>query len=221
MVKDSQLSSGAEAYVGKYYGKTTRIIVVSLDIGGYAENIDDRRKTIENLQYEKCNPHMKGTYTILETILKNEINEDNPFLYYSMTNSSKCSVLDNTMNMAPKFFFDNCKEFALEEIFILEPQIIITQGTKAKQILDPEKLDDDIIIKAINKLNIIEEIVYSWVVPVVKEFVFLTKISDKKIITICTPHPSARDGRWQKFLRMSLTPIVAIAIILTNDPFKI
>jgi hypothetical protein len=70
---------------------------------------------------------------------------------------------------------------------------------------------------AIKKLEITNEIVYSWIVPIIKEYVFLTNISDNKFITICTPHPSARDGRWQKFLRISLAPVVTISKLLAVD----
>lgn len=207
-VPGKPISKGAEAYVGRNYGEVTKILVVSLDIGGEAEDLDSRRKTIEKGEYK--NPHMKGTYLLLQELLKQQIGNDNPFLYCSMINSSKCAINDGMANMAPKNFFINCKPYTIQEISTLEPNLIVVQGAIAKRILATKPLDDTAIQNAIRSLGIHNNTVFKWIIPLIQEYVYKVDILGIDILALCVPHPSARDGRWQKFVRTSLKPICDI-----------
>ena len=132
------LTKGAEAHVGEKYGKPIRLVVISLDTGGdpkeeYGEALLERRKTIQAETYDCANPHMKGTIETLWHLYGRDKSESDLLKRFAMTNSAKCSGKDESKtSMVPDKLYKNCKEHGLAELKELKPQLIVTQGAKAR-----------------------------------------------------------------------------------------
>jgi len=96
------LMNGAEAHLGTHYGEIAKILVLSLDTGGDAENINVRTEKIEAIVYETENQHMKGTIDILFDLFSNyHLNKIDVLKHFSMTNAAKCSAADNNADKLP------------------------------------------------------------------------------------------------------------------------
>lgn len=78
-----------------------------------------------------------------------EIHKIKPF--YAATNSAKCCMNNERRSQADKILFENCREYLLSELSILNPDILVTQGKYARMVA--EKIQ---IIKILHKENISE-----------------------------------------------------------------
>lgn len=186
---------GSEAHVGSNYGEPFKVLIVSLDRGKEAENIDNRTKEIEGLREEVLNPHMKGTLATLKVILSDvKVNEDvELFRQFAMINAAKCCIGLN-MNQAPWRFFKNCMDYTRGEIEILEPDVIITQGRRAADVfglLYPDLKDKGEWYKRKGEIS----------------------LNNKKVLVTCFAHPSARGNKWKnewkRFVKEGLPKIIA------------
>jgi uracil-DNA glycosylase len=73
---------------------------------------------------------MIGTKMIISNILQYE--KDEALKHYVMTNSCKCTRADTkSMDQLPEFFYEQCAEYKIKEIAIVEPDIIYLQGKRA------------------------------------------------------------------------------------------
>lgn len=134
-----------EAFVGSEYEKGTlpRLLFVSLDPGSSDNN--PKRRTVQSVRYweeHKCDveelPKYRHWYRthelawILLKRLKPDLEIQDSHLYFAHVNSVKCCVSNDDHKSAPAVLFRNCREYLDQEIVILKPDILITQGNWAK-----------------------------------------------------------------------------------------
>ena len=150
--KGRDLVKGAEAHVGEKYGDPIRIVVISLDTGGdpkkkFGECLLKRRKIIKSVTYDspETNPHMKGTIETLSHLYGRDKREDAHYLLkrFAMTNSAKCSGKDESMKSVPDKLYENCRDHGLAELKKLNPQLVVTQGVKARELLCCQDIDEE------------------------------------------------------------------------------
>lgn len=211
------LHNGAEAHIGSCYGESLRIVIVSLDTGHKSSDMNDRRSGIESVVWDTANPHMKGTITLIKTLLNGLIIEPaNIHKYYAMVNSAKCSGADGSRDKVNSKLYGNCHKYTIQEISLLEPQLIITQGVDAANTFKREAIDTN-SLSPIFKVLGIDKVSAGWLTSLVHEYVKLVDIgSGNKIPLLQTPHPSSRNGQWGLFRRIALEPLVKIIHTLIN-----
>ena len=204
---------GAEAHVGSRYGELTRIVVLSLDVGSSADpdsrNLRGRRNIIENIDPNSANAHMYGTFETLHALLGPDLRGELPWPFFALLNAAKCSA-SNTMDKVPDSLYWRCCSFAESEIEILQPEIVVAQGTTARNSLrNLQTLPSSHWQSVVTALGAPESSpLHSWLGAVIDEYLRLTRIGDRDIVTLLTPHPSDRQGRWQLFRRVNL-PVTA------------
>ena len=71
--------------------------------------------------------------------------------YYAAANSAKCCMNNESRSQADSILFENCREYILGELTILDPDILVTQGQYARMVA--EKMQ---IKKILHKENISE-----------------------------------------------------------------
>ena len=210
--KPRSLSKGAEAHIGDKYGNPIRLVVVSLDTGGdkkdeYGEDLLKRRKAIQAVTYgTQTNPHMKGTIETLRYLYGYGCKPDRDcdlLQRFAMINSAKCSGKDKDKSMVPDKLYKNCKDHGLAELKELKPQLVVTQGAKARDLLKYREIDEKEIRKYVPpSLMWKDEDVGSWICTQVKEYLKYWKNGD--VLVLQCPHPSARQGQWKRFKRTML-----------------
>lgn len=198
---------GSESHIGSHYGYPFRLVVLCLDAGGEAQNVTERSRTIEELNHSKLNPHMRGTLQTLETILE-PWKLNNVFPHFAMVNSAKCST-GNT-NKAPSHFYENCRGFIREEVAILEPELLVTQGVEARKVVELRRPIDSLTITRYFdsvgvSANSLTSIVFS---KIIHDFVSLVILADREFPAITPVHPSERTGKWRYF-REHCLPVTA------------
>ena len=142
------------ALVGKGYQshKLPRLLFISLDPGSSDSLRQSRTACGVREQYEQSNPlggakfkHWYRTHEFAYEILKAfDLNMiiDSVIGCFAHTNSCKCCVSKPHRQEANKKLFTNCKGYIPDEVRILKPDIIITQGAEAlRSIKDIPKLD--------------------------------------------------------------------------------
>jgi hypothetical protein len=199
---------GAQAHVGNRYGEELRTVVLSLDTGGEAENIDQRTDSIE--KFSGTNPHMKGTIEFLRVIFP-EKSDFECLKFFAMTNSAKCSGKDR--DKLPTKAYINCAKIHEEEIKILQPQLLIAQGNDAyPDFLKPQHLSEEEYNLFCEYFNVENKDVKNGIRHTIKRYVKNVKLSEENIVPLIHgPHPSSRDGRWQIYKDISL-PLINLYI---------
>ena len=189
------LTKGAEAHVGEKYGKPIRLVVISLDTGGdpdeeYGEALLERREAIQAVTYDCANRHMKGTIETLGHLYGRDKSESDLLKRFAMTNSAKCSGKDKSKTSVPYKLYKNCKKHGLAELKELNPQLIVTQGAKARDLLDCRDIDEEEIQKRVPSLT--------WG-DAEKKHLKYWKNGTQLVPVLQCPHPSARFGLWRRF----------------------
>ena len=204
------LTKGAEAHVGEKYGDPIRLVVISHDTGGhpdeeYGEALLERREAIQAVTYDCANPHMKGTMETIGHLYARDKSESDLLKRFAMTNSAKCSGKDKKKDRVPDKLYKNCKEHGLAELKELKPQLIVTQGAKARELLDCRCIDEEEIQKHMpSRLTCGDADVRSWICTQVKEHLKYWNNGKRDVPVLQTIHPSARYGQWQRFERTML-----------------
>lgn len=175
--RDIPLAQGMQCHVGTEYGEAGKIkaLVVSLDCGGGGkETIEDRTKDV---QEGHNNPQMKGTTLCISDLLQMKENPKESLSYYAMTNSCKCSRKDSS-NQLPDFFYEQCAEFKIKEIELIDPDVAYFQGKNALIGVNFENIDNrtDGIFEHLKHL----------------------RIGNKKIYAVQCIHPSARGSNYKR-----------------------
>ncbi len=213
-----ELWRGAEAHVGSRYGECLRVVVVSLDTGGYTPPMEERRSRIEEdiPPGGHPNPHMRGTTELLKAIYSIEAENDGRNLYelYAMTNAAKCSRKDeNSSRQVPWDLFQNCSGYVEPELACLDPQLIVTQGTNARLWPGAQGELSDAHRSALAGWiadHSAQQVVQDWLWWLQKEYLGTASVSDRDVPVLKSVHPSAW-GQWHRFARTSLQPVVAMA----------
>lgn len=210
---DGSIWMGSDTHVGSEYGEPYRIVVLSLDRGEGSANLTDRRSEIEG--DDGSNPHMKGTMATLHAILNPGERDNSVFRRFAMVNAAKCTPKDASMNMAPAQFFEYCTPHILKEMRILAPQIIVTQGAKAKasigRHLNPhgksalrtlnsmEKEQVKLIMVDLVGQEMIDTYFRGFTENIWTKYLFRYALDSEDIYALCPTHPSERFGRWKMF----------------------
>jgi hypothetical protein len=203
-----ELLNGAEAHVGSRYGELTRVVVISLDMGQLpnpsTRELAGRRELVERLAVD-LNPHMSGTCEVLRTLLGQDIGDGSPWPFFAMINSAKCSSARG-MDKVPDEIYRRCLPFAKRELELLQPDVVVTQGQRARKVaepLEPALLDQ--VSAAISHLGVSAgSPLAAPLAEMVGRHLFTTKVLEQAVLALVAPHPSDRGGRWQQFHRLGL-----------------
>ena len=211
---DRDLCMGAEAHVGEKYGDPIRLVVVSLDTGGSegrkkGEDLSARRANIQGVTYDQARQHMKGTIQTLRHLFRQKPDGD-LLKRFAMINSAKCSGQDNKASMVPDMLYENCRDHGLAELDKLNPQLVVTQGAKARDLLNPQEINEKKIRKLIPSLTWCDADVGAWIYAQSKEYLKYWQNGDQTVLVIQAPHPSAYGGQWQRFERTMLPTIAHV-----------
>jgi hypothetical protein len=133
------------AYVGTGYERNElpRLLFVSLDSG--SADLDDserlptsvrRQEEIErDIRSLPKGRHWYRTHELAWYILrrfKPDLNLLEAKHYFAHANSAKCCMNNRGRKKAASVLFKNCEKYLKEELAILAPRIIVTQGREAK-----------------------------------------------------------------------------------------
>jgi hypothetical protein len=138
-----------EAMIGRYYeGTHPRLLFLSADPGAASRWKAERHMVALRTNFEgfrpKGNkyPHWYFTLQFAVKLLRPFVKgiDDACFeevvKYIAHTNSAKCCQNKPGRTQADDLLFKNCREFIPGELKILEPDVIVTQGDKAKEVLE-------------------------------------------------------------------------------------
>jgi hypothetical protein len=205
------LAHGAEAHVGNSYGTALRVVVISLDTGGGSDDLENRTRIVEDLPAKQLNPHMRGTRAITRELLQPDIGESEPYPYFAMINAAKCSGADGKRDMVPATLYERCSPIALEELRLLAPEVVVTQGKLARSVLPrgerPAQESIDAIAKKLGTLDWMAE----WLWRLTSRYLKWVSIGEVQALAVITPHPSARGGQWQRFAALDMRPLAWLA----------
>lgn len=210
--KGRDLVKGSEAHVGEKYGDPIRLVVISLDTGGDPDEKfgDSVGKTLQSVKHRGANPHMKGT---IETLwhLYGRSKESDLLKRFAMTNSAKCSGKDKSKASVPDKLYEKCRDHGLAELGVLDPELIVTQGGKAKYLLDCRDIDKK-EIREYMPCSIWDDLcLRSWVYKQLKKYLKYWNNGTRDVPVLQAIHPSARGGQWRLF-EMTILPIAAYVI---------
>jgi hypothetical protein len=62
--------------------------------------------------------------------------------YYTATNSAKCCMNNERRSQADSILFENCREYIIGELSILDPNILVTQGKYARMVAEKMKIKE-------------------------------------------------------------------------------
>ena len=219
------LSLGAEAHVGDQYGIPMRLVVVSLDTGGRGErtwrgeDLDTRKGVVQGVTSSEANPHMKGTLQILKKLYgverDSEERESEVLRRFAMINSAKCAGRDDDASTVPDEVHDNCREHGLAELSVLDPQLIVTQGARARGLFEEEEeelheLSEEDIREHVPTMMWGNADVGLWIGTQVREHLKYWDSAEQRVLVLQVPHPAARQGQWQRFERTMLPTIAHV-----------
>lgn len=198
------LCTGASAHIGSQYGDPYRIVVVSLDRGhtSFDDSVESRSDLIENIWGSKLNRHMKGTEILLKALLENSFGiEENLFSHYAMTNSAKCCGADGDRTSVSDALYKNCAAFSFEEVRLLKPELLITQGNRAIEIFNNclIALSASEMEEVLDHLKLLTDEDKENVKNLVTNRIYKVDWVNSSSWLLRLPHPSARGGQWKKF----------------------
>lgn len=208
------IHAGAEAHVGSRYGEPFKLVIVSLDPGNSADNLNKRTETIEKQRIENLNHHMDGTCTLLGHLLDMEGNVE-IWKHFAMANSAKCCA-GNDMRSVPKALFWKCAPYTLGEVSRLAPDVIVTQGMNAsswtfQKAVTVEAISSDKKSSIIQReFGGLRKVVLEIVQGIVERELKLIDLNGHKVIWMHSVHPSAW-GNWSRFSEVQL-PILSLFI---------
>ena len=174
-----------------------RVLILSLDSGDSNPNPEDRTLAAVRKQEEMVrdvstlprNDHWYCTHEIIHSILRKfkpdlRLIEDVQH-YFAHINSAKCCQNKSGRSQADDLLFKNCRGFVRDEIPILAPEILVTQGQKARDVIR----DWFHVVKEIkgvhNNCGNISEIK-------------IITINDRFTLWIQTYHPKQKSGLYHK-----------------------
>ena len=142
---NKRITQAKSAFVGTEYEKAIlpRLLFISLDPGD--SDSEPERRTAESVRYSEeheCKVadlpkqrHWYRTHELALILLKRlrpNLTIENSHLYFAHVNSVKCSMNNDDHRQAKSNLFKNCREYIGDEIVILKPDILVTQGKWAK-----------------------------------------------------------------------------------------
>lgn len=144
----SGFTTAKESYVGPAYeaGSRPRLVFLSLDSGSASTLADEktmaavREKTLAtNVDALHKGKHWYLTHALAFELLR----QFHPSLtiatsnrYFAHVNSAKCCANNDQRAKASSVLFKNCRPYIPEELRILDPDVIVTQGDEAREVVE-------------------------------------------------------------------------------------
>lgn len=201
--------SAREAFVGSEYesGTLPRVLFVSLDPAKDLSDRDPSKRTVQAMREReesasrpsegakgfRRGDHWYQTHKFAHDLLgRVAISHDiappsfqNIHKYFAHTNSAKCKDVARGTTQGHGRLFDNCRQFIPEEVAALKPDVVVTQGVRAREalsgafpVLDTQR------------------------VPANPRFgCESVEIGDRPVLKLGMYHPNARFGLYQKEVR--------------------
>ena len=113
---------------------------------------------MRNISYEEAkrekNWHMMGTIKTLRHLYGYGQKPDCDLLQrFAMINSAKCSGKDDDKSSMPWELYKNCWDHGHVELEKLDPELIVAQGAYARDLLNPQEIDEGEIRRHIPNLT--------------------------------------------------------------------
>lgn len=202
-----ELYRGTEAYVGTGYGAPgrMRLAVLSLDMGyDDKRRFEERRKGIEDVDLSVHKNHMKRT---LETVREIIGTRESDLPAFAMVNAAKC-CRKTSSRMVPAKLYRNCRPFLIEEIEILRPDILYTQGVKAKEVAQqiPQQPRGE-IDAAIAENSMVDDATAASV----RSYLNIVGIANRPTVWLHSPHPCSWGRLWWTWRAQHL-PVLAVVV---------
>ena len=125
----------ARGYADRRY---PRVVVVSLDSGSGGKKDEDRLpESVRQRSPElgRKNSHWYRTHVqvqaILQLFIDAELTVEDATHLFAHVNSAKCSQNKDGRGQADRRLFDNCRDYLREELDLLGPDILLSQGNWA------------------------------------------------------------------------------------------
>lgn len=146
-VGSTDLVKAKAAYIGSAYERHSlpRILFVSLDPGSDQDFETPEKRTPlgvraieENRDWQRFNPllHWYTTHklaVLIAQVTHPAITYRDANHIFAHTNSAKCCAVKKNNDMSGDVLYRNCKNYLLQELSILDPDILIGQGGKAQE----------------------------------------------------------------------------------------
>lgn len=153
----TECSAGAPRFVGakassvgtEYEnGNGPRLLFLSLDPG--SGDADPQKRTLEVMQAQERwqdvnrlpkNKHWYLTHLMTWELLRHfhrHLTIERTRRYFAHVNSAKCSQNNPRHRKAGALVFENCRKFIPDELRILAPDILVTQGGEARTVVVKE-----------------------------------------------------------------------------------
>ena len=215
---------GCEAHLGSLFGHPYRLVFLALDRGytpGHESSgltIQKRREEIETTNLFPKDPHMKGTLATLQRLLGTGYGND-IWKHFSLINLAKCSRCSD-MKPVPPRLYQNCGPFAGGELQILNPHILVTQGTRARDFVASRKnnwrrsrvaedLQKEVSGKWSQRPDLLRAIFDE------PRYLQTLRIDGSPVVWLHTTHPSAwQRNAWKRFETQYLQAVCEIASAL-------
>src|SRR5665213_1009431 len=137
-----------ETYVGPDYedGHLPRLLFMSLDSGSL--DSDPASRTMEAVRRRVLSDdvsrmpkgkHWYETHDLALTLLRQfdrSVRIDRVSRHFAHMNAAKCCQNKPGNEKADRVLFDNCREYIGDEIRILRPDILVTQGLEARRAIE-------------------------------------------------------------------------------------
>lgn len=162
---NTTFKTAREAYVGRHYESICpRLVFLSLDPGSDRERRNAARgmkrlqKDVERWTREECprKGHRHWTLMLAVELLRPFVpraNRDSAVEYIAHTNSAKCCQNKPHGAQADPRLFEYCIDFIPGELERLAPDVIVTQGDKARRVLESAYQDTGEAIPGRRKLR--------------------------------------------------------------------
>jgi len=204
-----------ETHIGTNYGEAVRIVCLQEGGGEKPRDIDTRRKEIEyldTLEDPELSQTMLGIKRVMTKVLDFIVPDTRRIhSYYALSNISNCSFEEGMHNINPIQMYRNCSGYLLDELFLLEPNLIITIGPIAGSALGIlSELRRDVLEFAIENPDLEEEDNARMIRLGQRYFGVLSFKNGTSTYVLKVPNPTDR-GAWQSFEKTSLVEVAWIA----------
>jgi len=205
----------AETHIGSNYGEKVRVVVVRNGHGQNPHDLDNRRKEVEYLDTLpdiELTPQMLGIKQVLRELLDFIVPDTRRIhSYYALTNIANCSLEENRESIVPVKLYRNCSRYLLDELFLLEPNLIVAIGSIASSALGVlSEIDREIFQFTIDYEDPPEGYIENSIRLGQKYFKVLTFKNGTFAYVLNLPNPKNR-GAWQSFERNYLCTIAMMA----------
>ena len=185
--RNAEFHTGTWPYVGVDYGSASvsghhvRVLFVAMERGGTYDLEDEPTftNTQENFRdsaESHHNAHMGGTSQLMQCL----VDDKEPSVYshqFALTNAVKCVEFTGSQNSSSSAtMIDNCSEHLREEIRLLRPHLLITQGDHPKRT----------VLRLLSPLRLVCS--FKGVAGIAEVFL------DSQIAVLTTPHAARKKG---------------------------